>query len=93
MVRLVETFEEGNEILMILDLLQGDLTSRRVGLQDLPRILKDILLGLRQLHHLGFVHFDIRPGKSDQRTSSSARTPAKGAPSIQVGLLVPAIDP
>ena len=48
---------------MILDLMHGDLTSQKITLQDLPKIIVDITAGLRDLHSRGFVHFDIRPGK------------------------------
>ena len=64
-VRLIETFEERNEILMILELMHGDLTSPEIKVSDLPKILVDILVGLRDLHFKAYIHFDIRPGGND----------------------------
>jgi serine/threonine protein kinase len=48
---------------MILEFMHGDLMSSQISLDDVPQILVDILIGLRDLHSKKFVHFDIRPGK------------------------------
>lgn len=63
-VKLEEVFEERGEILLVLELMQGDLNKKEINEHEVVFILKDVLASLKEIHKKGIVHFDIRPGRN-----------------------------
>jgi serine/threonine protein kinase len=63
--QMVESFQESRETLLVFELMEGDITSGKLSLKDLPHIIEDMARVLASLHLRGFVHFDIRPGKNN----------------------------
>lgn len=74
LVRLREAFHERGEILLVLELMHGDLNQIGIGWEDVVQILKDVLETLCGLHKKGFVHFDVRPGENNQKIFYLERT-------------------
>lgn len=62
LISLKEGFKESNEIMLVLELMEGDLGHFDIGVKHIPQILKEIVPVLKKMHQFGYVHFDIRPG-------------------------------
>lgn len=62
LVTIFTGFKEEKELFLILELMDGNLKDKRLKLDDLEKIIFDIVKGLKEIHSKGFVHFDIRLG-------------------------------
>jgi serine/threonine protein kinase len=61
---LEEVFQERGEILLVLELMEGDINKVQIDENEILKILRDVLLSLKEMHRRGIVHFDIRPGRN-----------------------------
>ena len=65
LVNLREVFHERGEILLVLELMNGDLNRLKLDSKDVLEVLYDLLETLSALHKKGIVHFDVRPGENN----------------------------
>lgn len=64
-LRLKETFEEGGESLMVLEIMDGHVGKLSFTPELALDLSRQVLGAVSKLHRTGFVHFDIRPGTND----------------------------
>ena len=66
-VRVIDIFDEGAELVLVLELLPGGTLADRIARGPVPepealRLMAEILAGLSAIHSAGLVHRDLKPG-------------------------------